>query len=448
VSPSARREHEVIVVGGGVAGMAAAWTMRDRDVLLVEASDHLGGRLKSCARDPYWLNLGGHLFPGVESAVGELINDLGLRTIKIPGSTFGVVWDGKVYSRSRVELYPLTLPMSLRERLAFATTGLRILRAVRAWKRAQGPDQPGSLSGRGRADSFRTVLGRPPGRVAQLFETAARRASTELDDQSAATAGQLFTGVWAGKNSSLALNLAGGSGRLGQAFADRMSGSFALGCEALSVEADDASFVLTLRRADVIERVRTRAVVLATPAAAAARIAEPLPAQVRDCLTAIPYGAFVSMAVLTSETLGSDFDGMYAVTTPGCSFDMLFNHANPLRGESPRRPGGSLMVYAGGERARELLGASDDDIAATFLTDIVRILPHLQGRIAETQVQRWPVGLSYRRPSSELGPLRDYVAGEQRLQLCGDYFGDLGNMEIAAGSGVRAAQRVLAGLAT
>jgi oxygen-dependent protoporphyrinogen oxidase len=39
--------HEVVVVGGGIAGLAAAWRLRDRDVLLLEAGDRLGGRLRS-----------------------------------------------------------------------------------------------------------------------------------------------------------------------------------------------------------------------------------------------------------------------------------------------------------------------------------------------------------------------------------------------------------------
>lgn len=137
---------------------------------------------------------------------------------------------------------------------------------------------------------------------------------------------------------------------------------------------------------------------------------------------------------------------VYAVTTPGCAFDMLFNHANPVRDGSVRQQGGSLMVYAGGERARSLLDASDAQVVDTFVPDIVRLLPHQEGSIVETVVQRWPHGLPYRAPRTDLRSLHAYVEAETRLQLCGDYFGDLGNMEIAASSGVRAARRVLEGL--
>lgn len=157
---TAAHVRDVVVIGGGVAGMAATWTLRDRDVLLVEASNRLGGRLLSYPHHPYWLNLGAHLFPGAGSAVESLVNGLGLRTISIPGSTFGLVWDGTIYSRSRVELYPFSLPMSLRERLAFAVKGLKILSLVAAWRRSGRAGSTGSapLSGR----TFRSVVGRPP----------------------------------------------------------------------------------------------------------------------------------------------------------------------------------------------------------------------------------------------------------------------------------------------
>ena len=56
--------REVIIVGGGIAGLAAAWRLRHRDVLLLEAGDRLGGRIRSDVSGDYWLNYGAHLFPG------------------------------------------------------------------------------------------------------------------------------------------------------------------------------------------------------------------------------------------------------------------------------------------------------------------------------------------------------------------------------------------------
>jgi len=55
---------DAVIVGGGIAGLASAWDLRNRDILVLEASDRLGGRIRSETRDPYWLNLGAHVFSG------------------------------------------------------------------------------------------------------------------------------------------------------------------------------------------------------------------------------------------------------------------------------------------------------------------------------------------------------------------------------------------------
>ena len=49
---------DICVVGGGAAGMAALWELRDRRVVLLKAGNRLGGRTRSEDRGAYWINLG------------------------------------------------------------------------------------------------------------------------------------------------------------------------------------------------------------------------------------------------------------------------------------------------------------------------------------------------------------------------------------------------------
>ena len=37
--------HDVVVVGAGVSGLATAWHLRDRDVLVLEELERVGGRI-------------------------------------------------------------------------------------------------------------------------------------------------------------------------------------------------------------------------------------------------------------------------------------------------------------------------------------------------------------------------------------------------------------------
>ena len=56
--------YEAVIVGGGIAGLTAGWALRDRKILVLDATDRVGGRMRSEPRGPYWLNLGAHLFGG------------------------------------------------------------------------------------------------------------------------------------------------------------------------------------------------------------------------------------------------------------------------------------------------------------------------------------------------------------------------------------------------
>ena len=82
--------RDVVVIGGGIAGLSAAWRLRHRDVLLLEAADRLGGRMRSDPHGDYWLNYGAHLFPAPGSLVDSMARDCGLETVPVTGSMMGL----------------------------------------------------------------------------------------------------------------------------------------------------------------------------------------------------------------------------------------------------------------------------------------------------------------------------------------------------------------------
>src|SRR5205809_7594675 len=49
---------EVVILGAGLAGMTAAYHLRDRDVVVIETRDRVGGRTQSGEHDGYWYNSG------------------------------------------------------------------------------------------------------------------------------------------------------------------------------------------------------------------------------------------------------------------------------------------------------------------------------------------------------------------------------------------------------
>src|SRR5919206_1221684 len=195
--------RDVVVVGGGIAGLSAAWRLRHRDVLLLEADDRLGGRMRSDPCGDYWLNYGAHLFPPPESIVDGLTRECGLETVPVTGGMMALAVGSTLLTGGRVETYPFRLPLSIRDRVAFARAGVKVQRAVARYHRAER-----------RHDfeddrTFGEFLGPLPPRVRAIFACAAHRATAELEELSAGCGIGLFALVWGGKGSLIARHLLG-----------------------------------------------------------------------------------------------------------------------------------------------------------------------------------------------------------------------------------------------
>jgi protoporphyrinogen/coproporphyrinogen III oxidase len=449
--------RDVVVIGGGIAGLAAAWRLREHDVLLLEADERFGGRLLSEPRGDYWMNYGAHLFPAAGTVVDGMVRECGLATAPVTGTMMGLAVGSKRLTRGRVESYPFRLPLSLRDRVAFATAGLTVQRAVSAYRRVATPaagETPADVRARVLAfeddRTFADLLGALPPAVEAIFSCAAHRASAELSELSAGCGIGLFALVWGGKRSLIARNLLGGAGRLPAALARRLGSGALTGCRVTGLRAEGDQLVVDYATGGGMRRVRARQVIVATPAPVAAQLLAAVAQQAAAALAQMTYGAFVSVAVETRETRPMPWDHVYAMATPGRAFDMFTNQAHSLRGDGARRPGGTLMLFAGGRKAAARLHEHDDAITRQFLRDLHDLYPQTRGLVADARVHRWELGNVYARPGRHRlqAPLEGGLGAHGNVHLAGDYFAELGNMETAARTGVLAAERVHARLRT
>jgi oxygen-dependent protoporphyrinogen oxidase len=425
---------DVVIVGGGIAGLSAAWRLRHRDVLLLEAGDRLGGRMRSDPCGEYWLNYGAHLFPAPGSLVDGMARECGLETVPVTGSMTGLAVGSTLLTSGRVESYPFRLPLSLRERIAFAKAGVRVQRAVARYHR---------LEQRYDFEDHRTFgefLGPLPPAVHEIFSCAAHRATAELDELSAGCGIGLFALVWGGKRSLIARNLLGGSGRLPAALGRELGERARTRCRVHAVRPDGDGLVVHHEGGEV----SARHVIVAAQAPHAAPLVAPVAERAAAALSRLTYGAFLSVAVETSETGAMPYDDVYAMATPGPVFDMFTNQAHALRRGGSRRPGGSLMLFAGAHGAAALMREPDELIVERFLADLHQLYPQTRGVIAGATVHRWKLGNVYARPGR--GRLQAALEGplgaHENLHLAGDYFAELGNIEAAARTGLAAAERV------
>ncbi len=422
-------DRDVVVVGGGIAGLAAAWTLRDRDVLLLEASERFGGRIRSEQRGRYWLNFGAHVFGGEESRTGRLLRELGVEAQTVPGILTALAYRGCFLSGGRVETYPFRLPLSLADRLALIRVGVRLRLAVARYGRLARP-RPGEAERerQGRVlrfrgdDSFADFLGPVPPDVDALFRPTIERSSGEPEDVAAGYGIGYFHLVW-NRTEGLSRNIAGGPSRLTDELAGRLGDRAWTRCSVEEVVQSPDGVRVRYTHAGAAGELRARFAVVATPAYVTRAVVRGLPEETDQALAEITYGPYVAAGLLTGETGPMPWDGVYAVATPRRSFNMLFNVASIVRLlDERRRPGGSLMVYSGASLGRRMLELDDDEVAAAYVGDLEDLFPQARGITEEVVVQRWERGLPYPSP----GRHRVQAALERplgRILLAGDYLG-------------------------
>jgi protoporphyrinogen/coproporphyrinogen III oxidase len=443
--------YDAVIIGAGIAGLSAAWRLRHRRILLLEASDRVGGRMRSEPWGEYWLNYGAHLFPGPGTLVDSLITELGLETVPVWGSMMGLAVGDRKLTSGPVESYPLRLPLPLRDRVAFALNGLKVQRAVAHYHRLARPrptDTPADTRARvlahGDDRTFADFLGPLPAGARSIFACAAHRATAELDQLSAGCGIGLFALVWGGKGSLIARNLLGGPAQLPETMAGRLGPDrLRLNSPATAITPLGDELVIAFKHSPATQQVRARHVVLAAQAPSATQLAAEVAPEAADALAGMTYGAFLNVALATREQGPMPWDRIYAMATPGRVFDMFTNQAHALRA-GERRPGGSLMLFAGGQAAAQLMSQPDEVIRRRFVEDLVDLFPEATGVIEEVRIQRWPLGNVFARPGRAAlqQPLEGALGPAGNLHLAGDYFAELGNLEAAARTGAAAATRV------
>src|SRR5262245_10544332 len=279
----AERRYDAVIVGAGIAGLTAAWTLRDRDILVLEASERVGGRMRSEPRGPDWPNLGAHRVVGAGALLDRLVDEMSLETRPIPGNRMGLALGGRILAGGRPEIYPLRLPLSLGARWSFIRAGLRLRRATKGILRAMRP-RPGESPAETRAralayrddQTFAEYLGPLHPDVRGIFQAISERITAGPEEISAGCGAALFALVWGG-DETLARNLIGGSELLPQALARRLGERVVTGAVVREVVAREDGVRVRLHRNGVGEELTAAYVIAATPAYVTREIVRPLP---------------------------------------------------------------------------------------------------------------------------------------------------------------------------
>ncbi len=446
----------VVVVGGGVAGLTAAYVLgADHDVLLLEASPEVGGKLRGGEVAGVRVDVGAEAMLARRPEGVDLARDLGLPLVH-PATTSSRVW-----SRGSLRPLPRSLlgvPIDVDDLAASGVLSSQGLARVReepslpptpvetdlsvgdlvaarlgdeVVERLVEPLLGGVYAGRARALSLRAA-------APQVAALAARGSLLEA----AARLPVLDSPVFAG--------IEGGMHRLAAALAGSGRCEVRLSATVRELTGAPGRFTLTVGETRAPQRVEAQAVVLATPAAPTARLLGIISPTAAALLAQVESA---SMAIVTLALRAADvpLDGASSgfLVPPVEGRDIKAATYSFAKWDWVRAAGAPDVVLLrtslgrAGEQAA--LQVPDEVLVERSLADLAA-LAGVTARPVDAQVQRWGGAL----PQYAVGHLdlvsrvRSAVAAVPGLAVCGAAYDGVGIPAVIASARAAAAQVVAA----
>ena len=128
---------KVAVLGAGIAGLAAGWTLQrlGQGVTVFDPSDRVGGKIHSLRVDGYLLELGPHSLQASHTALYEAVGDLGLKSTLLEAGP--KAQNRFVYQRGNLEPIPLGPAALIRTPLLSGRAKWRLLKEPFIARRAE-----------------------------------------------------------------------------------------------------------------------------------------------------------------------------------------------------------------------------------------------------------------------------------------------------------------------
>ena len=423
----------VVIVGGGFAGLSAAYTLMQRGItpLLLEGSDHAGGRGSGERVDGFSLDMGAFVFTSTYDTAFRLCEELGLPLV--PSTMkFGHRRNGR-WVTTTPEQSPLNFVRHLRAAIAMgflSPSGMRssfkVMREIRRQSEYMSFASDSPLAEIDDDESFGDYLERL-GVPERLRVTLKGPLDMILGDPE--PAGQALMRAYIGETMLH-------SGRVHMP--ERGVGSLS---EALAAACADVTRVSTPVRRVVVadgkvtgvvvdgETIEADAVICAVPGTQVPDLIPDLPAATREALGTVSYSTGCRVVIgLDHSPLPPGWHG--ALYPEDDDTPLLLDRSVFLPACAP--PGKSLLdLLIGRDRARELIPLEDEEIKRELLGAARRNAPPGSALPGDDEglfyrVYRWEEALCMGTPGmlAAMAKVPGQLAGHiDNLYLAGDYMG-------------------------
>ncbi len=430
--------RDVIVVGAGIAGLVAAYQLkRNFNVIVLESSPRVGGRMITDSCEGYLIDGGAQFLSSGYPILTELIKELGIEHEYVETSrSVGVVKKGEIrkfrYDRPHTLLFGGIL--SMREWLIFIIGSLKMWKKIRnlplnnysAWKIFDN-ESAESWSKRYFGNAITNYFIEPM--LEAFYFQSPCETSKALPIAISALAA----------NNAKTMTLTRGIGKLPELMAEK-----------LDVRVNTIVREVLVKGGKVLISTDTQnfiadRVVIATPASVASNIYTSSYALENELLST-SYSSTVNITIALKNTIPQKWhmNNIYGVWIPKKERKVVAAFTFESAKHTDRVKSGELVhVMLSGEAGKSMLEHDEDTILEAILSELEQYLPGISNDVAFTRVYRWlnaepksPVGRS-----KKIHEYRKSVRKDSKIILAGDYLG-MPFTEGAAETGMWAASTV------
>lgn len=434
-------EVDVVILGAGIAGLSAAYELREQNILVLDKRDRIGGRTLSGGANDAWFNLGAQLI--TSPRLIDLCHELSIDLIDVSRADFAIAVDGKFSKTNTAERLLSKMNMSWWEKINFGIIVLRLQRQLKRLGRS-------TLEDRLQLDSqtLRQQMGSISAKSQAVLDEFCENNTGFATDQISGLIGlgYTLTTYIDPKARKSVRGVRGGTQRICLEIEQRLkSGTIRVGSHITSVQNNTDHVIVSYTDDSGIEHtVRAKRAICALPANSVLEVFSDLPLERRDAFRRrTPYSRLLTIIWPVPDGISAPWDGAFIAPVVGSSPFGLFTNYGYLAKNIDPNVGGFISTMANGRKAERLRDLDDNTVVRLFHDELVRLFPSAAKHIdpSKAVIQRWPVGLPPMLPGAYAN--RAQVREPHGVTLfCGDYTADPG-LSGANNSGFHAGAKTL-----